>query len=188
MDRARRRATPYAVVAVVAGVVTLALFRLPESFVVQVENGSPLSLGQRGWAFRLLAFFAIVQAAYVGFALLRPERVKRARDTDPRFGRMDHDRLLRSIARTAAASVVLTLIYGLAAFASTGFRAGFWLFVALCLLQIAWYYRQTGEIARWLAFQPAPTPALSAWVDSPPGYCPPIARALTPAVVPSTNE
>jgi len=167
-------------------IVTLAIFRLPESFVVQIENSTPLSLSERGWAFRLLAFFAIVQAFYVGWSVLRAERVKRARETEPRVSRLSRLALVRSLARSSAGAMFLTSIYGLAAFSATGFRSGFWLFAAVAVAQGAWYYRQTGEIARWLGFQPetvSPGRVSGAWVAAPPDYSPPIARGLQPSEV-----
>ena len=48
-----------------------ALNRLPASFFVSVAYDC--------WAFRLLAFFALVQALYMGYSVLRTERVKLAR-------------------------------------------------------------------------------------------------------------
>lgn len=183
-DLLRHRRIPFVVVLVLTFVISIAVFRLPDSFVVQLENSQTFSISQRGWAFRLLAFAALAQAFYVGFAIFRPERVKHARETDRRVIRLTRERLMRSLARNAAGAIVLTLIYGLAAFAVTGFRAGFWLFVFVVVVQAAWYYRQTGEIGRWLAFQPETADqqvASAIWIAAPPDYCPPIARALTPS-------
>jgi hypothetical protein len=163
--------------------VTIAVFRLPDSLIEQIENTSPLSLSQRGWAFRLLAFFAVVQAAYVGLAVFRPEKVKEARESDPKVARLTRPRLMSSMSRTAATIVFLTMAYGLASLWFTGFRAGFWFFVALALLQGFWYFREIGRIARWLDFQPET--ALQAtgrmWAE-PDHYCPPLARGLSPIV------
>lgn len=182
---ARERRTPFIAVLVLVALVTLAIFRLPDSFVVQIQNSGPFSLSERGWAFRLLAFFALTQASYVGFAVLRSERVKAAREKDPKIAQKSRGELVRSVARIGAGAVVLTSIYGLAAFATTGFRAGFWFFVGLCLVQSAWYYRQTGEIAGWLSFQPEPemSRGRGIWVEAASDYCPPIARALLPIEV-----
>ena len=61
--------------------------------------------------------------------------------------------------------------------------AAFLVFPLLALLQIAWYFRQAGVIARWLAFQqePAPErPAALPWSREPTDYCPPLARGLRP--------
>jgi hypothetical protein len=184
-EAARARRTPFIFVGVVVAIVTLAIFRLPESLVAQIENSGPFSLSQRGWAFRLLAFFAVLQASYVGFVLLRSERVKAAREKDAKVAQLSRLGLLRSVARTGAGTVILTLVYGITAFVATGFRAGFWFFAALCLLQMAWYFLQSGEVAKWLQFQPetSSTPAAGPWVEAPPGYCPPIARALKPIEV-----
>lgn len=178
-------------VLVLTFVVALAVFRLPDSFVAQLENSQAFSISQRGWAFRLLAFAAVAQAIYVGFAVFRPERVKHARETDRRVIKLTRERLMRSLARNAAGAIVLTLIYGLAAFAVTGFRAGFWLFMFVVVVQGAWYFRQTGEIARWLAFQPETVeqqPSSALWVAAPADYCPPIARGLSPIGAQPTTE
>ena len=184
-----RRRTPFMVVAIVVVIVTLAIFRLPESLVTQIENSGTFSLSQRGWAFRLLAFFAIAQAFYVGFAVLRPEHVKTQRDTNPRVGALTRAALLTSLARTAAGAIVLTLIYGIAAFSATGFRAGFWLFVGLAVAQGAWYFRETGQIGRWLAFQPETrAAAVTEWIAAPADYCPPIARGLRSIEVPTGSD
>ena len=187
----RERRTPFVVVGVLIALVTLAIFRLPESFVAQIQNSGTFSLTERGWAFRLLALFALAQAAYVGFVLLRPERVKKARETEEKIAALSRAGLVRSLARTAAGAVLLTMIYGIAAFAASGFRSGFWFFVALCFVQGAWYYRETGQVAKWLNFQPE-TAVASAygvpWVAAPPDYCPPIARALDPIGVTSPTR
>src|SRR5687767_3751696 len=125
----RERRTPFVAVGVLIALVTIAIFRLPESFVAQIENSGTFSLTERGWAFRLLALAAIAQAAYVGFVLLRPERVKKARETEEKIAALSRAGLVRSLARTAAGAVLLTLVYGIAAFAASGFRSGFWFFV-----------------------------------------------------------
>src|SRR5687768_16143893 len=106
-ELAAPRRSPFVVVGALTVVVTMAIIRLPDSLVTQVENSGLLSISQRGWAFRLLAFFACIQAVYVGFAVLRPERVKGARETEARIGRMSRAQLVRSLARTAAGSIVL---------------------------------------------------------------------------------
>ena len=179
-ELAAERRPAFGLALAVLGVVTLAIFRLPESFVTQIENSGFLSLSARGWAFRLLAFFALMQGLYMGYSVLRTERVKRAREREPRIARMTRPQVVRSLARSAVGAVILTIIYGVAAFSATGFRSGFWLFAAIALAQGAWYYRQTGEIAKWLAFQPdvQTEPVRGAWIATPPDYCPPIARGL----------
>jgi hypothetical protein len=97
---------------------------------------------------------------------------------------MSREEIIVSLARNAAGMCGLTLVYGIAALGLTGQRGGFWLFPGLLVLQAAWYYRQVGEIAKWIEFQPAfiateaPTPG---WSAGPPDYTPPIARGLSPA-------
>lgn len=182
-ELASERRSSFAIAAGVLAVITLAIFRLPDSLVTQIENSGFLSLSGRGWAFRLLAFFALIQALYMGYSVLRAERVKRAREKDPRVARLSRRELVRSLARSAAGAIYLTVIYGIAAFSATGFRAGFWLFVGVALAQGAWYYRQTGEIAKWLTFQPESADGSGSggpWVAAPSDYCPPIARDLRP--------
>jgi hypothetical protein len=78
--------------------------------------------------------------------------------------------------------VFLTFVYGLAAFLVTGQRGGYWLFAVLFIAQAAWYYRQVGDIGRWLGFQPevVAQPSSAVWVREPGDYCPPLARSLTP--------
>jgi hypothetical protein len=52
----------------------------------------------------------------------------------------------------------------------------------LFLAQAAWYYRQVGDIGRWLGFQPevVAQPSSAVWIREPDDYCPPLARSLTP--------
>lgn len=185
-----RRRVPFAFTAALVGIITLAIFRLPEPFVAQIQNSGFLSLSARGWAFRLLAFFALIQALYMGYSVLRTERVKSAREREPRIARMTRPKVMSSLVRSAVGALILTVIYGIAAFAATGFRAGFWLFAGIAVAQGLWYYRQLGVIARWLGFQPESTSderASGAWVAAPLDYCPPIARALTPVEVHSPH-
>jgi hypothetical protein len=164
-------------------IVSIAVARLPESLVSSIENNRTFTNTQAGWAYRLLALAAVVQALYGGFMILRIDRVKHAREKDPKVAEMTHDRVIASLSRNAAGMVMWTLVYGIAAFVITGERGGFWLFPFLCLLQLAWYFREIGSIARWLEFQPEPErEAMAAWVREPPGYLPPIARALVPRV------
>jgi hypothetical protein len=80
--------------------------------------------------------------------------------------------------------IFLTFVYGLAAFLVTGQRGGYWLFAVLFLAQGAWYYRQVGDIGRWLEFQPevVTRPSSAVWIREPDDYCPPLARSLTPVI------
>ena len=177
----RRRRVPFAVTAAALAVLSIAVARLPDSFVVSIENNRPLTGPQAGWAYRLLAFAAVAQAIYGGFVVLRAERVKEARTSDPKIAAMSHPEAIASLSRNAAGMVIWTFVYGLSAFAVTGERGGFWLFPVLCLLQGAWYFRQIGEVARWLAFQPVAADqedAPAVWRREPDDYCPPIARGL----------
>lgn len=158
----------------------MAVFRLPESFISQLENSGPFSLTERGWAFRLLALFAILQAIYVGFGVLRPEHVKAAREKDPKMARLTRAGLMTGLSWNANAVIFLTIVYGVAMLGSTGFRSGFWFFVALAVLQGAWYYREIGQVGRWLGFQPETiTDASGAtWEPDPSTYSPPLTRGL----------
>lgn len=151
--RARRR--PYFFIAAgVLVIVTVAVFRLPELFVDQLRRNRSFSSDQSGWAFRLLALAAFAQAAYVGLVLLREDRVESAWKEDPKLRRLGRGEVMNSLARTAAWTPLLTLVYGGTAFVLTGERAGFWLFVALTAVQLAWSYRQAGQIGVFLGFQP----------------------------------
>jgi hypothetical protein len=181
-DIMERRWPPFAFVSAVLLVLSIALARLPESLVEQIERNSPLTGTEGGWAYRFLVAFAVVQILYGGFWVLRVERVKRAQESDAKVARMSRPHLLGSIARNAAGMIFLTFVYGLAAFLITGQRGGYWLFAVLFVAQGAWYYRLVGDVGRWLGFQPErtarPSPAL--WRREPDDYCPPIARSLTP--------
>ena len=174
-----RRRAPFLIAAAILLIVTILVFRLPESFVVQLRRHRPLSTDQSGWATRLLAIAAVAQAAYGGFVLLATEKVRRARESDARVSRMSKADLVTSIARNAAVMVVLTLVYGLALVGTTGERGSFWLFVFIAVAQAAWYFRQVGQIADWLVRQPervAPEGSRG-WQREPPDYSPPLARA-----------
>jgi hypothetical protein len=161
-------------------IVFVAVARLPESLISQIERARPLTEGQAGWVFRLMLLAALVQAAYGGFAVLRPERVGSALARDPKLARMDRASIVAMVARNAAGMVALTVVYGLACTGLTGERGGFWLFALLAVAQGAYYYRQTGLIARWLALQPEPAPdkRTGEWNREPPDYSPPLARGL----------
>ena len=177
-----RRWPPFAVVGAILLVVCVAVARLPDSFLAQMERNRTFSGTEAGWAYRLLVIAAVAQAIYGGFVALRIERVRRARAEDRKVRRMSRAKILKIVTRNAAGMIVWTLIYGIASLALTGQRGGFWLFPLLAVAQGAWCYRQTGEIGRWLAFQPeAETGSRrSIWVREPADYCPPLARGLTP--------
>ena len=153
-DLLERRRRPFGIALAAAVIVTIAVFRLPELFVDQLRRNRAFDTGQSGWLFRLLAIAAVAQAAYIGFVLLRSERVEKAWRVDPKLARMHRSEVFASIVRNAAGMALLTLVYGLTAFLLTGERAGFWLFVLVVAAQLAWYYRQVGMIGRWIAFQP----------------------------------
>lgn len=177
-------------VAVITVVVCIAVARLPDSLVELMQRKTPLSLAQVGWAYRLLAFAAVAQALYGGFVLLRPDHVQAARSKDPKLAAAPHARLIGIVARTAASMLLFTLIYGLAAFGVGGQRGGFWLFPVLVVAQGAWYYRQVGEVAKWVGFQPEPVttePGRGVWQREPADYCPPLVRGLTP-ITPSGSD
>lgn len=182
VDQDIRRRAPFWVAVAILVVVCIGVLRLPESFVAQVERNRPLSSAQAGWAYRLIALVAIAQAAYGGFFLLRPETIRKARDKDQKVAAMPRGRIASLVARNAAFMVVLTLVYGIAALAITGQRGGFWLFVVIAVAQGAWYYRQAGEVGRWLFFQPAveSQERRGEWRREPVDYCPPLARGLRP--------
>ncbi len=178
-----RRLRPFALAALLLALVCLAMVRLPESTLSLLQRRSPFTLAQIGWAYRLMAFAALAQALYGGFVLLRPDHVEKARRTDPKLASLSRSKLTGTVARTAAWMTVFTLAYGIAAFAISGQRGGFWLFPSLAVAQGAWYYRQVGQVAKWMGFQPENTPdvrARAVWQREPPDYCPPIARGLVP--------
>ena len=180
-ELSNRRWTPFAIVGGVLAIVCIAILRLPESFVGQIERNRPFTSSQAGWAYRLLAFAAAGQALYGGFVLLRAERVEKARAKDPKVARMSREKILAVVTRNAATMVFWTIAYGVAAFAVTGQRGGFWLFPLIALVQGAWYIRQTGEVARWMRFQPEPAeeePPRALWKREPDDYTPPILRGL----------
>lgn len=161
-------------------IVCLAVIRLPDSLLTQLQRSNSFSSAQAGWAYRLLALAALGQAAYGGFVVLRAERLKKERDADPKLRTMDLDGVVRSLSRNAATMAGLTLLYGVASIWVTGQRGGFWLFPLIAVVQAAWYYRQVGQLASWLAFQPAPVDHArrSVWRREPRDYCPPLARGL----------
>ena len=178
--RVERRWTPLLVVAAVLAIAYVAMARLPESYVAQLARSRPLGSDEADWAYRLLALAAIAQAIYGGFVLLHTERIHKLRTTDDRVGAMPRTRVLTLVVRTAATLVLLTFVYGIAAFVITGQRGGFWLFAVLTVFQGAWYVRQVNAVARYLDFQPDPEPPKpsGAWKQPPPDYTPPLARGL----------
>jgi hypothetical protein len=180
MESRNARLPAFLVSAVVIFIVTLAMFRLPDSYVSQVERDTPLSTSQAGWAYRLLAFAAIAQAIYGGFVILQVERVRKARSADPRSAAMTGEETVRTLARTGAGMVVLTLVYGVASFYVSGQRGGFWLFVVLAVAQGAWNYRQVGQVAKWVMQQPEVDTKRQqrppSWQPEPPDYSPPLGR------------
>ncbi len=178
-----RRRPAFLFAAAIIAIVSVAVARLPDSLVNAIERNRFLSTPAAGWAYRLLAFFAIALIVYGGFFVFRIDQVKKSRTEDPKVAAMPRVRVVQSLSRNAAGMVLLTFIYGLAAFGVTGERGGFWLFPFLCCLQAAWYFREIGDVARWLGFQPDTAVAVvpeAVWKREPPDYCPPIARSLTP--------
>ena len=135
-------------------VVSIAVARLPQTLVEQLRRNRAFDGSQSGWAYRLLILMAIVQAAYAGFVMLRADKVGAARSKDLKLARMSRGEVVGVVQRNAAGIPLLTLVYGLTAFVLTGERGGFWIFPLIVLLQLAWYYRQTGDIVTWLSFQP----------------------------------
>lgn len=151
---ARRRNPVFIFGTAVLAITTLALMRLPETFVEQIRRNRPFDISQSGWIYRGMVLVAIAQAAYIGFVLLRVEKVQTARSRDPKLAQMGKPELMSSVARNAVGTALLTLVYGGSAFALTGERAGYWLFASLTAAQLAWYFLQCGRIAAWLEFQP----------------------------------
>ena len=183
-----RRRPPFIFVAAVVAIISVALFRLPESLINTIERNRFLELTAAGWAYRLLAFFAIAQALFGGFYVFRIDHVKKSRAEDPKVAAMTRTRVMTSLSRNAAGMIFLTCIYGLASFGVTGQRAGYWLFLFLCVAQGLWYFRELGTVARWLGFQPDTGLEIvpdAVWKREPPDYSPPIARTLTPLEEPT---
>ena len=79
-DIMQRRWPPFAFVLAVLMVLSVAVARLPESLVEQLQRNSPLTGTQAGWAYRLLAAVAVAQVLYGGFRVLRVERVRKAQE------------------------------------------------------------------------------------------------------------
>lgn len=178
-------------VAAVVAVICIAVLRLPETFLALLDRNTPFTTSQTGWAYRLLAFAAVGQAFYGGFVLLRPDHVQEARKKDPKLAARSQPQVVGIVARTAASMTFFTLLYGLAAFGVSGQRGGFWLFPSLAVAQGTWYYRQVGQVASWLGFQPesgSDDPARGLWQREPADYCPPLARGLRPVPVTHTDR
>ena len=183
-----RRRPPFIFAAAIISILSVAIARLPDSLIITMERNRFLPTNSAaGWAYRLLAFFAIVQAVYGGFFIFRIDHVKKSRAEDPKAAAMTRARVVTSLSRNAAGMIILTFIYGLAALGVTGQRGGFWLFPFLCVLQGAWYFREIGGVARWLGFQPDTALEVvpeALWKREPPDYCPPLARTLVPLEIP----
>ncbi len=175
--------TPFIYLGAVMLIVFVAVARLPELFVAEMENDSPLSFAQAGWAFRLIALAAVLQAAYGGFSILQIDKVRESWDNDPKMASMTRTEVAALVSRNAAIMVGLTLVYGLALFFLTGERGSFWLFALLAVLQAAWYFRQTRKITEYLAVQQEPEANNTGgrWRREPDDYCPPLARSFGPA-------
>lgn len=170
--------------------ICLIVIAIPDSVLAQIERNRPLTDAQAGWAYRLLAFFAIGQIVYTGMSVFRIERLEKLREHDERFAKLPKPKVISSLARNAAALVFFTLVYGIASIALTGQRGGFWLFPALAVAQGAWYYREIGQIASWKALQVEPETDdadKGAWTGVATDYCPPLARGLTPVEAPTTD-
>lgn len=176
----RRYRRPFLVASTGSVIVAVAVFRLPETFVARLEQDRLLTTEQVRWSFRLLVVAAAIQAVVVGFLMLRPERVRRAFERDPRLAAMPRDGVTMLLARNAAGIAALTLVYGLAAFVISGERGYLWPFLVVLAAQMGWYARLVGEVAAWLRFQQPPRTERkrSVWRREPPDYCPPLARGL----------
>lgn len=190
-DLYERRWPSFIAVAATVAIVSVAVVRLPDPFLATIERNSILDDTAGGWAYRLLAFVAVLQALFGGFYVVRIDQVKRSRAEDAKVAAMTRAQVVTALSRNAAGMTLLTLIYGLAAFAVTGQRGGFWLFPLLCVLQGAWYFREIGAVSRWLGFQPDTAVEVApdaVWRREPPDYTPPIARGLTPIGVALPDE
>jgi hypothetical protein len=150
-ERRDPRRMPFGVAAAVLLIVSVAVFRLPQALVADMQRDGLLTGDAADVAFVLFAAAAVAQAVYAGFVLLRPERVETALAADARLATAPRAVALTSVAWNAAGIASLTLVYGVAAFALTGLRGGFWLFAVLELLQGAWYFRQVGTVGARLS-------------------------------------
>jgi hypothetical protein len=172
---------PFWVALSVLAIAMIAVLGLPDSLLTQIQSNGPFTSFQTDWVYRLLAIAAAAQATFVGFVVLRIERVQTSIERDPKLGEMSKDQIAGSLGRAGAGMAMLTVLYGLSALFVSGQRAGFWLFAILTMIQLAWYFRQTGVISQWLEFQPEPTPhrIRDVWRKAPPDYVPPLTRGLT---------
>lgn len=189
-ELANRRRGPFIVVAALFVAICVVVIAIPDSVLALIERNRPLTDVQAGWAYRLLAFFAIGQIVYTGMSVFRIDRLEKLRERDERFAKLPKPKVISSLARNAAALVSFTLVYGLASIGLTGQRGGFWLFPMLAVAQGAWYYREIGQIASWKAFQREPAADegdKGAWSGADADYCPPLTRGLTPLETPPTD-
>lgn len=143
---------PFAVAAAVTVIAAFAVFRLPEAFLATIQTGRPFGAAGSTWIFRGLIVGALLQAAYVGRAVLTAESVAAARERDAYLAAPPED-VTAAVARNAALVPLLTVVYGLSSIAITGERSNFWPFLGLALLQLGWYYRAMGPVAEWLRLE-----------------------------------
>ena len=101
----RRTRLPFILALAFIAIVSLAVFRLTDAFVVQLRNNSPLSDESAGWAYRLIAIISFVQALYAGWAILRPERVQRAMTDEASVAQMPRRAIAAGSVRGRAASM-----------------------------------------------------------------------------------
>jgi hypothetical protein len=157
-ERRDPRRMPFGVAAAALLIVSVAVFRLPQAFVADMQRDGVLTGDAADVAFVLFAAAGVAQAAYGGFVLLSPERIETALAADARLAAAPRAAAITSVAWNAAGIASLTLVYGVAAFALTGLRGGFWLFVVMELLQGAWYYRLVGVVGTRLVSNEATQP------------------------------
>ena len=189
-ELASHRRGPFVILAALFVTICVVVIAVPDSVLAQIERNRPLTDSQAGWAYRLLAFFALGQIVYTGMSVFRIDRLQQLRERDERFAKLPKAKVISSVARNAAALVSFTLVYGVASIALTGQRGGFWLFPVLAIAQGAWYYREIGQIAAWKSFQPDPVSRPSdegAWTGTDASYCPPLTRGLTRLEAASTD-
>ena len=186
-ELARRRRGPFIVVSAVFVAICVVVIAIPDSVLANLHSNRPLTDGQAGWAYRLLAIFAVSQIVYTGMSVFRIERIAKLRESDERFAAMSKPAVISSLSRTGASLVFFTLVYGIASIVLTAQRGGWWLFPSLAVAQGAWYYREIGQIAGWDSLQVAQVSVEhpQKWSDGGPDYCPPIARGLTPVERPA---
>lgn len=139
------RDRPFGAATTVVLIVSIAVLRLPDQLITEIRLGRPFSPSQTGAIFFILAVVAGAQALYVGLKVLRIEAIDEARSEASEAP--SSVALVRTVSRETAWIPLLTLVYGLSDLAFTGERAGYWLFLLICLAQLGWYYRRTGVIA-----------------------------------------